>query len=69
MASLRNLVRYCCPAWRQAVRNVLDREHKWLARDTLDSRTKRAIEYKAARRQQSEALVHHRRRHTVAPTS
>ena len=44
-ASPRNPARYCCPACRQAVRNVLDRERKWLARDTLDGRMKRTIEY------------------------
>ena len=27
--SLRNPARYCCPACRQAVRNVQDRERKW----------------------------------------
>ncbi len=68
MASPRNPARYCCPACRQAVRNVLDRERKWLARDTLDGRTKRGIEYKAARAAIT-APVHHRPRHTVAPTS
>ena len=53
VVSPRNPARYCCPACRQAVRNVLDRERKWLARDTLDGRMKRAIEYQAARRQRS----------------
>jgi hypothetical protein len=32
VTSPRNPARYCCPACRQAVRNVLDRERKWLAR-------------------------------------
>ena len=49
VTSLRNPARYCCPACRQAVRNVQDRERKWLARGTLDGRKKRAIEYQAAR--------------------
>src|SRR5208282_3337575 len=49
-ASLRNPARYCCTACRQAVRNVLDRERKWLSRGTPDGRKKRAIEYQAARR-------------------
>ena len=34
--SLRNPARFCCAACRQAVRNVLDRERKWLSRGTLD---------------------------------
>jgi len=51
--SLRNPARYCCPACRQAVRNVLDRERKWRSRDTLDGRNKRAYEYQAARRRRS----------------
>ena len=49
-SSARIWARYCCPACRQAVRNVLDRERKWLSRGTLDGRKKRAIEYQAARR-------------------
>jgi hypothetical protein len=53
VTSLRNLARYCCPACRQAVRNVQDRERKWLARGTLDGRKKRYIEYQAARRLRS----------------
>ena len=52
-SSPRNSARYCCPACRQAVRNVLDRERKWLSRDTLDGRKKRAIEYQAARRRRA----------------
>lgn len=48
--SPRNPARYCGAACRQAVRNVLDRERKWLVRGTLDGRKKRAIEYQAARR-------------------
>jgi hypothetical protein len=49
-SSLRNSARYCCPACRQAVGNVLDRERKWRSRGTLAGRKKRAIEYQAARR-------------------
>ena len=49
MSSTRNPARYCCPACRQAVRNVQDRERKWRSRGTLDGRKKRAIEYQAAR--------------------
>ncbi len=51
--SPRNLARYCCRACRQAVRNVLDRERKWLSRGTLDGRNKRDIEYESARRRQA----------------
>ena len=53
--SPRNPARYCCAACRQAVRNVQDRERKWLSRGTLDGRKKRAIEYRAARRLRSSA--------------
>ena len=49
MSSPRNPARYCGPACRQAVRNVQDRERKWLSRGTSDGRKKRAIEYQAAR--------------------
>ena len=38
----------------QAVRNVQDRERKWLSRSTLDGRKKRAIEYEAARQFRSQ---------------
>jgi hypothetical protein len=50
VSSPRILARYCCPACRQAVRNVLDRERKWLSRGTSDGRKKRAIEYGTAQR-------------------
>jgi hypothetical protein len=53
VSSLRNLARYCCLACRQAVRNVLDRERKWLSRGTLDGRTKRTIGYEAAHRRRA----------------
>ena len=53
VSSPRNPARYCGAACRQAVRNVLDRERKWLARGTLDGRKKRAIAYQAARRNRS----------------
>ena len=64
VTSLRNPARYCCPACRQAVRNVQDRERKWLARGTLDGRKKRAYEYQAARWRRSP-----RRCNTSAPAS
>jgi hypothetical protein len=53
VSSPRNPARYCGPACRQAVRNVQDRERKWLPRGTLDGRKKRAIEYQAARRRRA----------------
>jgi hypothetical protein len=53
MTSVRNPARYCCPACRQAVRNVRDRERKWFSRGTLDGRKKRAHEYTTARRRRS----------------
>jgi hypothetical protein len=53
MTSPRNPARYCCTACRQAVRNVQDRERKWLARGTADGRKKRAVEYRAARQNRS----------------
>ena len=69
MTSLRNPARYCCPACRQAVRNVQDRERKWLARGTLDGRKKRAIEYQAARRRRVPAARQHLRPDAIAGTS
>jgi hypothetical protein len=48
VTSIRNPARYCCPACRQAVANVHDRERKWRHRFTDDGRTKRAHEYRAA---------------------
>jgi hypothetical protein len=50
VTSIRNPARYCCPACRQAVGNVHDRERKWRFRFTDDGRTKRAHEYRAARK-------------------
>jgi hypothetical protein len=50
VTSPRNPARYCGPACRHAVHNVLDRERKWLVRGTLEGRKKRAFEYQAARR-------------------
>ena len=41
--------RYCCPACRQAVRRVLDRERQWQLRSTFQGRRARAQESKAAR--------------------
>jgi hypothetical protein len=54
VTSPRNPARYCCPACRQAVHNVLDRERKWLVRGSRDGRNKRAIEYQAARNRRSQ---------------
>ena len=51
VTSIRNPARYCCPACRQAVRNIQDRERKWRFRGTLAGRTRRAYEYQAARQQ------------------
>jgi len=45
----RNQARYCCPACRQAVRRVLDRERKWLRRGTLQDRRARKRDYQTAR--------------------
>jgi hypothetical protein len=53
VTSSRNPARFCCAACRGAVRNVRDRERKWLCRGTLEGRTKRTIEYQAARRNRS----------------
>ena len=47
--SSRNQARYCCSACRQAVRQVLDRERKWLLRGTFQGRRARDREYQAAR--------------------
>jgi hypothetical protein len=40
---------YCCPACRQALRRVLDRERKWRVRGTFQGRRARHQEYQAAR--------------------
>jgi hypothetical protein len=45
----RGKARYCCSACRQAVRRVVDREHKWLFRGTFRGRRAREQEYQAAR--------------------
>jgi hypothetical protein len=48
-------VRFCCPACRQAVRRVHDRERKWRRRGTFQGRHARQREYAAARvRQRSQ---------------
>ncbi len=44
----RNQAKYCCRACRQAVDRVLDRERKWLKRDTFQGRQARKREYRAA---------------------
>ena len=49
----RNQARYCCPACRQAVRRVLDRERKWRWRSTFQGRRARLREYAAARARRS----------------
>jgi len=51
VTSIRNPARYCCPACRQAVHSIQDRERKWRFRGTLEGRTRRAYEYQAARQQ------------------
>ena len=45
----RSQARYCCPACRQAVRRVVDRERKWQFRGTFRGRRAREQEYQAAR--------------------
>ena len=64
VTSVRNPARFCCPGCRQAVRNVRDRERKWLSRGTLDGFKKRSYEYQAARRRRPP-----RRCNTSAPAS
>ncbi|HEV3447763.1 MAG TPA: hypothetical protein VG099_24215 [Gemmataceae bacterium] len=44
----RNQARYCCPACRQAVRRVRDRERKWQVRGTFQGQRRRVQEYQAA---------------------
>ena len=55
VSSPRNPGCYCCAACRQAVRNVEDRERKWLSRAKLTGRQKRAFEYRAARQRRAPA--------------
>jgi hypothetical protein len=50
-------VRYCGPACRQAVQSVLDRERKWLRRNTPAGRCKRRFEYQARRAARHEAIT------------
>jgi len=50
VTSIRNPGRYCGPQCRQAMHDVRDRERKWLSRGSPDGRTKRAYEYRDARR-------------------
>jgi len=45
----RNQAKFCCPACRQALDRVLDRERKWLKRGTFQGRQARKREYQAAR--------------------
>lgn len=49
-SSCRCQARYCSDDCRQAVRRVLDRERKWLARNSQAGRFKRRCEYQARRR-------------------
>ena len=49
LKSGRSQARYCCPACRQAVGRVLDRERKWRCRGTFQGRRAREQEYQAAR--------------------
>lgn len=48
-ANTRAPARYCGPACRQAVQRVLDRERKWLRRNTPAGRCKRRLEYQTRR--------------------
>jgi hypothetical protein len=50
----RSQRRYCCPACRQAVRRVLDRERKWQVRGTFRGQRAREREYQAARARRRE---------------
>ena len=47
--SCRAEARYCGDACREAMRRVLDRERKWLRRNTKAGRFKRQLEYERAR--------------------
>ena len=49
LKSGRSQASYCCQACREAVRRVMDREHKWLWRGTFQGRCARKAEYQAAR--------------------
>jgi hypothetical protein len=49
LKSGRSQARYCCPACRQAVGRVRDRERKWRCRGTFQGRRAREQEYQAAR--------------------
>jgi hypothetical protein len=51
----RSQRRYCCPACRQAVQRVLDRERKWQVRGTFRGQRAREGEYQAARVRRSTA--------------
>ena len=63
----RNQTRYCCSACRQAVRQVLDRERKWLWRGTFRGRRAREGEYQAARARRCPEQ-HDRARTTPSPS-
>ncbi len=51
--STRTAARYCSDECRQAMRRVLDRERKWLRRNTNAGRFKRRLEYELARSHRS----------------
>lgn len=51
--SSRAAARYCGDACRQAMRQVVDRERKWLRRNTYVGHFKRKLEYQQARRQRT----------------
>lgn len=54
----RSQARYCCPACRQAVRRVVDRERKWQLRGTFRGRRAREREYQAARARRGNKQPH-----------
>jgi hypothetical protein len=58
VSSIRNLARFCCRTCHQAVRNVLDRERKWLSRGTSDGQKRRTIGYETAQRRRALRQCH-----------
>jgi hypothetical protein len=51
--SCRARARFCSDECGQAMRRVLDRERKWLRRNTYAGRFKRQLEYQHARRRRT----------------
>jgi hypothetical protein len=51
--SCRARARFCCDECGQAMRRVLDRERKWLRRNTYAGRFKRQLEYQQACRRRA----------------